>query len=136
MSFWESGYKGLPVDGDGICATAGRIRRHECGVQAVLSQRLSDLIVVQLVKGKHDTRMSDAPVGQQWLQRLADRRHTYTQPQPALLYGLIVTAKLNGVDPQAWLADVLARIAEHPASRIDELLPWNWAQRQALARAA
>jgi transposase len=41
----------------------------------------------------------------------------------ALLYGLIVTAKLNDVDPQAWLADVLARIAEHPAHRLDELLP-------------
>jgi transposase len=44
----------------------------------------------------------------------------------ALLYGLIVTAKLNDVDPQAWLADVLARIAEHPAHQLDELLPWNW----------
>jgi transposase len=54
----------------------------------------------------------------------------------ALLYGLIVTAKLNGVDPQAWLADVLARIADHPDNRIDELLPWNWVQRQAVARAA
>ena len=54
----------------------------------------------------------------------------------AILYGLIVTAKLNDVDPQAWLADVLARIAEHPASRIDELLPWNWAGRFAIASAA
>jgi len=44
----------------------------------------------------------------------------------ARMYSLIVTAKLNDVDPQAWLADVLARIAEHPASRIDQLLPWNW----------
>jgi hypothetical protein len=44
----------------------------------------------------------------------------------AALYSLIVTAKLNDVDPQAWLADVLARIAEHPARNIDELLPWNW----------
>jgi transposase len=33
---------------------------------------------------------------------------------------------LNEIDPQAWLADVLARIAEHPAHRLDELLPWNW----------
>jgi hypothetical protein len=40
---------------------------------------------------------------------------------------LIVTAKMNGVDPQAWLADVLSRIAAHPAHRLDELLPWNWA---------
>jgi transposase len=44
----------------------------------------------------------------------------------AAIYSLIVTAKLNNVDPQAWLADVLARIADHPAHRIDQLLPWNW----------
>ena len=44
----------------------------------------------------------------------------------AAMYSLIVTAKLNGVDPRAWLADVLARIADHPASRLYELLPWNW----------
>jgi transposase len=45
----------------------------------------------------------------------------------AAMYSLIVTAKMNGVDPQAWLADTLARIATHPAHRLDELLPWNWA---------
>ena len=44
----------------------------------------------------------------------------------AVMYTLIGTAKLSDVDPQAWLADVLARIAGHPASRIDELMPWNW----------
>ena len=44
----------------------------------------------------------------------------------AAMYSIIVTAKMNDVDPQAWLADVLARIAEHPAHRLDELLPWNW----------
>jgi hypothetical protein len=44
----------------------------------------------------------------------------------AAMYSLIVTAKLNGVDPRAWLADVLARIADHPASHLHELLPWNW----------
>ena len=44
----------------------------------------------------------------------------------AAMYSLIVTAKMNDIDPQAWLADVLARIASHSASRLDELLPWNW----------
>ena len=44
----------------------------------------------------------------------------------AAMYSLIVTAKMNDVDPQAWLADVLARIAEHPAHKLDQLLPWNW----------
>ncbi len=44
----------------------------------------------------------------------------------AAMYSLIVSAKMNDVDPQAWLADVLARIATHPAHRLGELLPWNW----------
>ena len=44
----------------------------------------------------------------------------------AAMYSLIITAKLNDVDPRAWLADVLRRIAGHPASRLHELLPWNW----------
>lgn len=52
-----------------------------------------------------------------------DLRH----PQPiCVLDSLIVTAKMNDIDPQAWLADVLARIAAHPAHRLDELPPWNW----------
>jgi transposase len=44
----------------------------------------------------------------------------------AVMYTLIVTAKINDVDPQAWLADTLDRIAEHPANQLDALLPWNW----------
>jgi transposase len=44
----------------------------------------------------------------------------------ASMYSLIVTAKLNDIDPRAWLADALARIGDHPASRLDELLPWRW----------
>jgi transposase len=47
----------------------------------------------------------------------------------AAMYSLIVTAKMNGVDPQAWLTDVLSRIAAHPAHRLDDLLPWNWKSR-------
>lgn len=46
----------------------------------------------------------------------------------AIAYTLIETAKLNGVDPQAWLTDTLARIADHKITRIDELLPWRYAQ--------
>ena len=48
----------------------------------------------------------------------------------AVLYTLIQTCRLNNVDPQAWLADILTRIADHPASRLDDLLPWNWAAGQ------
>jgi transposase len=44
----------------------------------------------------------------------------------AAIYSLITTAKLNDVDPRAWLADVLARINDHPAARLGDLLPWNW----------
>src|SRR2546430_996321 len=54
----------------------------------------------------------------------------------ATMFTLIETAKLNDVDPQAWLADVLRRIADHPASKLDELLPWNWKKSQAYAAAA
>jgi transposase len=54
----------------------------------------------------------------------------------AALYTLIETCKLNEVDPRAWLADVLARLPEHPAKRLDDLLPWNWkAQRDQQAAA-
>lgn len=41
-------------------------------------------------------------------------------------YSLIQTCRLNDVDPQAWTADVLACIADHPVSRLEKLLPWNW----------
>jgi transposase len=44
----------------------------------------------------------------------------------AVIYTLTETAKLNHIDPRAWLADVLARIADHPAKRVADLLPWNW----------
>jgi transposase len=44
----------------------------------------------------------------------------------AVMYTLIQTARLNGVDPQAWLADVLARINDHGIRDLDQLLPWNW----------
>ena len=54
----------------------------------------------------------------------------------AAIYTLIATAKLNEIDPQAWLADVLARLSDHPARRIHDLLPWNWRPHRAAAEAA
>ena len=54
----------------------------------------------------------------------------------ATLYTLIATAKLNDIDPQAWLADMLARLPDHPAKRIHELLPWNWRLQNIAAQAA
>jgi transposase len=54
----------------------------------------------------------------------------------AAIYTLIETAKLNDTDPQAWLADVLARLPDHPARRISDLLPWNWRPPPRVAEAA
>ncbi len=46
----------------------------------------------------------------------------------AIAYTLIETAKLNGVDPQAWLTDTLGRIADHKITKLDQLMPWSYAQ--------
>lgn len=54
----------------------------------------------------------------------------------AFMYTLIVTAKMNDVDPQAWMADALARLPDLPISRVHELLPWNWKSAAELKRIA
>ena len=51
---------------------------------------------------------------------------TWPSERAAAIYTLTETCKLNEVDPQAWLADVLARLPDHPVKRISELLPWSW----------
>lgn len=76
------------------------------------------------------------------LRGIAVGRHNWTFAgsdeggrRAAAMYTLIETAKLNHVDGQAWLADVLARLHDHSARRIGELLPWNWKAASALSRA-
>ena len=54
----------------------------------------------------------------------------------AAIYSLVASAKLNDIDPEAWLADVLRRINDHPASKLDELLPWRWQRNNVDAAAA
>jgi transposase len=54
----------------------------------------------------------------------------------AAIYTLVETAKLNGLDPEAYLRDLLGRIANHPINRIAELLPWNFAKDAAVPVAA
>jgi transposase len=49
----------------------------------------------------------------------------------ATIYTILQTATLNGVDPEAYLRNVLASIADHPINRIEQLLPWNWAANHA-----
>ena len=49
----------------------------------------------------------------------------------AVMYSLIATCRMNNVDPEAWLRDVLKRLPEHPARHLQELLPWNWGKAQA-----
>jgi hypothetical protein len=52
------------------------------------------------------------------------------------MYTLIQTAKLNDVDPQSWLADVLARVADHKIGNLAALLPWNWRRATSIDHAA
>ena len=54
----------------------------------------------------------------------------------AAIYSLIETCKLNAINPEAFLRDILARIADHKINRIDELLPWNWAKTNNQSKAA
>jgi transposase len=82
-------------------------------------------------------------VAERALRGVAVGRHNWTfagsdrgGERAAAIYTLIETAKLNGIDSQAWLADVLARLPDHPAKRIDQLLPWNWAESNRAVAAA
>ena len=85
-----------------------------------MSTTLTDAILL-LGRNRHVGWTTSVGSGQ-WLFCGSDRGGE----RAAILYTLIGTAKLNDIDPQAWLADVLERIAAHPIRDLDALLPWNW----------
>ncbi len=96
------------------------------GGQAAQTEDASDSGPPQSARyGQNDPEMA---LGRKsWLFAGSDRGGD----RAAFMYTLIVTAKMNNADPQTWLADVLARIAEHPSQLLDKLLPWNWKKAQA-----
>jgi transposase len=115
--------------------TRGRLSRHNDLAKALdyalkrwvaFTQFLSDGRIC-LTNNAAERALRDVALGRKaWLFAGSDRGGE----RAAMIYALITTAKLNRVDPRAWLADVLARIADHPASRLDELLPWTWKRAQ------
>src|SRR5712692_8705006 len=109
----------------------GRLSRHSATAKAIdymlkrwpAFTRFLDDGRICLSNNAAERRLRGIAIGRKaWLFAGSDRGGE----RAASVYTLIETAKLNNVDPQAWLADVLRNISDHPASRLDELLPWNW----------
>lgn len=95
----------------------GRERRRRWGDDekaAVIAESLRPGVSVSWVARKHGVSASQL----------------FNWRNAAILATLIETAKLNGVDPESWLHDVMTRIAEHPINRIEELVPWNWRDKE------
>ena len=95
-------------------------------IDVVLSARPRNALSVNFVKGWR----SPAPTLAAIVPPPSIRYRNLLMPRAAS------TGKMNDIDPQAWLADVLARIAEHPVQKLDELLPWNWRGSSAQIRRA
>jgi hypothetical protein len=121
--------------------TRGRLSRHNDLAKALdyalkrwaaFTQFLSDGRVCLTNNAAERTLRGVALGRKAWLFAGSDRGGE----RAAMIYALITTAKLNGINPRAWLTDVLARIADYPASRLDELLPWKWQRSRAPATAA
>ncbi len=78
---------------------------------------------MQVTNNAAERAMRGIAIGRKaWLYAGSDRGGQ----RAAFMFSLIATAKLNDIDAQAWLADVLARIADIPQHQLSELLPWSW----------
>jgi transposase len=109
------------------------LRRSRQGYQLHAATRFLDDGRVCLTNNAAERALRCVPLRRKaWLFCGSDRGGQ----RAAVIYTLINTAKLNDIDPQAWLAHVLARIADHPVSRFNELLPWNWKPSSSVAKAA
>jgi hypothetical protein len=119
----DSALGALPDDIDALKAALITERGERIAIAARGAQAEAELAVAR-AKASDD----QALIAHQQLQikKLTRELSDRGGQRAAAMYSLIITAKMNDVNPQAWLADVLGRIAEHPAHRIDELLPWNW----------
>ena len=122
VAAWKSGC----VRSDPACRAAASVasRSITCSSAGIAFARFLDDGRICLTNNAAERALRGFALGRKsWLfagsERGADRA--------AVMATLIMTAKLNDVDPQAWLADVLARINDHAIHRLDELLPWNWA---------
>ena len=71
-------------------------------------------------------RFSEIPVPELLKSLSANYRNRCPEITETRIYTLVETCKMNDVDPQAWLADVLARLPDYPANKVADLLPWNW----------
>ena len=83
----------------------------------------------------HDLHLAGSPLAKEALDRIGRlfdiERAISGGERAAAIYTLIETAKLNGLDPEAYLREVFSRIADHPINRIADLLPWNLSPRSA-----
>jgi hypothetical protein len=107
------------------------VARPECDAPSVRTADASDTGL------QHPARYGQNDCGialgrKSWLFAGSDRGGE----RAAIMLTLIQTARLNDVDPQAWLADMLARIADHKIADLAALLPWNWRRLTSVDRAA
>ena len=107
---------------DGTCTRTANTYTNLLKIESALWQFLKNPAVPPTNNAAERALRGFALGRKSWLFAGSDRG----AERAAFMATLIMSAKLNDIDPQAWLADVLANIADTPISRLEQLLPWNW----------